>query len=116
VFIYQIKIDIKPFKSDEFVNSMRSFSSKIRKQKGCLGYSVNRDAAEGNTYRLLGEWKTRQALDEHFRTYEFEILIGAAKVLGEIFEMNIAEVAQSGGFDLARERMALRKETNGNAD
>ena len=37
---YQLKIEIKKFKTDEFVKSIRSFSPKICKQKGCLDFSV----------------------------------------------------------------------------
>ena len=103
---YQIKIEIKPYKSDEFVKSMRSFSRSIRKEKGCLYYSVYRDSDKDNTYSLVGEWKTRPAMEKHFKTQNFEVLIGAARVLGETFEMNIAEVSKTGGFELAREQIA----------
>ncbi len=104
MFIYQIKIEIKPYKSDEFVNSMRSFSRSIRKEKGCIGYSVYRDCDKKNTYSVVGEWKTRQAMEKHFKAQNFEVSIGAAMVLGETFEMNIAEVSKTGGFELAREQ------------
>ena len=104
VLIYQIKIETKPYKSDEFSESMRSFLPKIRKQKGCLGCSVYRDSEKENTYCVVGEWKTRQAMEKHFQTHNFEVLIGAARVLGETFEMNIAEVSKTGGFELAREQ------------
>ncbi len=104
----QLKIEIKPYKSDKFVNSMRSFLPKICKQKGCLGYNVYRDSEKENTYILIGEWKTRQAMEKHFQTNDFEVLIGAARVLGETFEMNIAEVSKTGGFELARERIASK--------
>ena len=109
MLIYQIKIVIKPYKTDEFVKSMRSFSRRIRKEKGCLGYSVYRDSEKENTYSLVGEWKTRQAMEKHFRTHDFEVLIGAARVLGETFEMNLAEVSKSGSFELAREQIASQK-------
>jgi len=105
MLIYQIKIEVKPYKLDEFVNSMRSFSRRIRKEKGCLGYSVYRDHENENTYSLVGEWNTRQAMEKPFKTHEFEVLIGAARVLGETFEMNIAEVSKTGGFELAREQI-----------
>ena len=105
MLIYQIKIEIKPYKSDEFIKSMRSFSSKICKQKDCLGYSVYRDFEKENTYSVVGEWKTRQAMEKHFKTHDFEVLIGAARVLGETFAMNIAEVSKTGGFELAREQI-----------
>ena len=106
MLFYQIKIAIKQYKTDEFVENMRSFSGKIRKEKGCLGYSVYRDFEKENTYSLVGEWKTRPAMEKHFKTQDFELLIGAARVLGETFEMNIAEGLKTGGFELAREQIA----------
>ena len=106
MLIYQLKIEIKPYKQDEFINSMRSFSRRICKQKGCLDFNVYQDSDKENTYILVGEWKTRQAMEKHFQTQEFELLIGAAKVLGETFKMNISEVSKIGGFELAREQIS----------
>jgi len=106
MLIYQLRVEIMPYKTDEFVNSMRSFSRRICKQKGCLDFNVYQDSDKENTYILVGEWKTRQAMEKHFQTHEFELLIGAAKVLGETFAMNIAEVVETGGFELAREQIS----------
>ena len=103
---YLIKIIIKPYKPDEFVNSMRSFSRSIRKQKGCLDFSVYQDSDKENAFIVVGEWETRQAMEKHFQTQNFEVLIGAARVLGEKFAMNIAEVSKTGGFEMAREQFA----------
>jgi quinol monooxygenase YgiN len=108
---YQIKIVIKPYKTDEFVISMRSFSRKIRKEKGCLGYSVYRDSEKENTYSVVGEWQTRQAMEKHFRTQTFEVLIGAASVLGETFEMNIGEVLKTGGFKMVEQIASQQRES-----
>jgi quinol monooxygenase YgiN len=106
LLLYQIKIVIKPYKIDEFVKSTRSFARKIRKEKGCLDCSVYRDSEKENTFSVIGKWQTRQAMEKHFKTQNFELIIGAARVLGETFEMNIAEVLESGGFKLAREQIA----------
>jgi len=105
---YQLKIQIKPYKPDEFVSSMRSYLRSIRKEQGCLDFSMYRDSEKKNTYIVVGEWKTRQAMEKHFKTREFELMIGAAKVLGEAFEMNIAEVSKSGGIELARKQIASK--------
>ena len=115
LLFYQIKIVIKPYKTDEFVKSMRSFSRRIRKEKGCLGYSVYRDSEKENTYSVVGEWQTRQAMEKHFRTQTFEVLMGAARVLGETFEMNIAEVVKTADFELV-EQMASQKKGSAAAD
>ena len=106
MLIYQIKIEIKPYKMDEFVKNMCSLSPKIRKQKGCLDFSMYRDSEKENTYLVVGDWETRQAMEKHFQTQDFEVLIGAARVLGETFEMNIAEIVETGGFELAREQIS----------
>jgi quinol monooxygenase YgiN len=110
--ICQLKIEIKPYKPDEFVNSMRSILPSIRKRKGCLDFSTYRDSEQENTYIVVGEWRTRQAMEEHFQTREFELLIGAARVLGKTFSMNIAEVSKTGGLELAREQIALQRRTH----
>ena len=91
MLFYQIKIVIKSHKTDEFVDNITTLSRGFRKEKGCLGYRVYRDIENENTYRLVGEWKTRKAMKKHFQTPGFEVLIGAARVLGETFAMNIAE-------------------------
>jgi quinol monooxygenase YgiN len=100
-FLYQAKIVIKAYKTDEFIECMRSLLPGFHKEKGCLGYSLYQDSEKENTYSVIGEWRTRQAMEKHFKTQNFEVLIGAARVLGETFEMNIAEVKESGGYKLA---------------
>jgi len=116
MLIYQLKIGIKQYKTEEFVKNMRSLSPKIRKQKGCLDFSVYQGSDKENTYIVVGEWKTGQALEKHFQTHEFELLIGAARVLGESFAMNIAEVSKTGGFELAREQIASKQGKRAVAD
>ena len=116
MFFYQIKIELKKYKTDEFVKSMRSFSRKIRKENGCLDCSLYRDSEKENTFSVIGKWRTRHAMEKHFRTQNFEVLIGAARVLGETFEMNLAEVLETGGFKLAREQIDSQQRGSAAAD
>ena len=116
MLIYQLKIVVKAYKTDEFVKSMRSFSRKIRKENGCLDCSLYRDSEKENTFSVIGKWRTRPAMEKHFKTQNFEVLIGAARVLGETFEMNIAEVLESGGFKLAKEQIAAQQKESAAAE
>jgi hypothetical protein len=50
-------------------------------------------------------------MQKHFLTQKFEVLIGAARVLGETFEMIMAEVLESGDFELSA-KIAENKTTN----
>ncbi len=95
---------------------MHSFLRSIREEKGCLDFSVYQNSDKENTFIVVGEWKTRQATEKHFETQEFELLIGAAQVLGETFSMNIAEVSKTGGIELAREQIASQQGKNAEAD
>jgi quinol monooxygenase YgiN len=106
LFIYVMKIVIKPHKTAEFENALYSISHNFLKAKGCLGYTLHRFTEKKDSFMVVGEWKTHQTMEKHFQTHEFELLIGAARVLGETFEMNIAEVLKTGGFELAREQIA----------
>jgi len=115
MIIYQMKIKTKPYKSDEFRSNMRSLLPNIRKQMGCLGFSLNRDSEMDNTCSLIGEWQTRKAMEKHFGTHDFQVLIGAARVLGETFTFTIAEVLKTGGFELVREKIAQKGVKHQNA-
>ena len=65
---------------------------------------------------MVGEWKTRQAMEKHFQTNEFELLLGAARVLGETFPMNIAEILETGGIELARKQIAPQQTRSAKVD
>ena len=89
--LYQIKIVIQKYKIDEFVDSLGTLMSGFREDKGCLDYSVYQNFDEEHAFCIVAEWATHEAMQKHFKTQKFEVLIGAARVLGETFEMNIAE-------------------------
>ena len=93
--LYRIKIVIQEYKIDEFVDFLRSLLSGFRKEKGCLDCNVYKDLDEEHAYCIVAEWETHETMQKHFLTQKFEVLIGAARVLGEKFEMIVAEVLES---------------------
>jgi quinol monooxygenase YgiN len=100
---------IKPYKAEEFFKSVSSFARKIRKDKGCIAYDIYRNSEKKNTFSLDGKWGTRPAMAKHFKTQNFEVLIGATRVLGETFEMNIAEVFETGALNWLKNRSQRNK-------
>ena len=107
MFSYQLKLVVAEKKLDEFIDSLRFLSSGIREEQGCLDFSLNRDFEKKNAYRVFGEWKTRQAMEAHFKREKFSVLIGAAGVLGEDFEMSIGETLEKGSYQFAQEKISL---------
>ena len=43
-------------------------------------------------------------MEAHFKRDNFAVLIGAAKVLGEDFEMSIDKTLEKGGYPLAEDK------------
>ena len=91
MFCYLIKIGIKKYKTDELFDSLETFSDQSRNDSGCLGYNIYRDYNNPLSCTVVGEWQTFLAMQQHFQTHNFRILIGAIKVLGESSEILTAE-------------------------
>jgi quinol monooxygenase YgiN len=105
--LYQLKLVVPENKLDEFSGSLRFLASEIRKEQGCLDFRFYRDFEKKDAYRVLAEWKTRQAMENHFKREKFSVLIGAARVLGEDFEMSIEETLEKGTYQFAQEKISL---------
>jgi len=104
---YHLRIVVPEKKFDEFIESLLSLSSGIRKEEGCLDFYLYRDLEKKDVYSVVGEWRTRQAMEKHFKQNLFSVLIGAAKVLSKDFQMNIGETLEKGSYQLAREKITL---------
>jgi quinol monooxygenase YgiN len=107
MLLYQLKIVVPEKKFDEFIDSLRFLSNEIREEEGCLDFSLYSDLEKQNAYSVLGKWKTRQAMESHFKREKFPVLMGAARVLGEDFEMSIGETLEKGSYPFAQEKISL---------
>ena len=110
MFLYQFTLVVPEKKFDEFIESLRLLSGGIREEEGCLDFSLYRDLEKKDTYRVSGEWQTRQAMEAHFKREKFSVLIGAARVLGQDFEMCIGETLEKGSYQFAKEKISLHPE------
>ena len=106
MLVHQMRVVVSPFKDDEFVQSVHPFLPKFRRQAGCRGYRMYRDSEEKLSYCLVGEWTTRRAMEKHFQSNGFDVLVGAARILAGSFTLSIAEVLETGGFELTRKLLS----------
>ena len=103
---------LKRYKDDEFVSTMRELSDKIRKEKHCVRFELYRDMEKDYAFTMIGVWKSREAMEKHFQNHNYKVMIGAAKVLGESFEMKIAELLDKDGLELVWELSSPKSESN----
>lgn len=107
MFSYQVRVEIKEDKIIEFIEFLSSIREDLRKEKGCLSLNLYRDIEKETNYGVISEWKTREAMDKHFKRTQFSLLVGAARVLGENYELKIGQTFETGNSQLAREKIRL---------
>ena len=61
-----------------------------------------RDMEFGNSFMLIGEWQTQEALDTHIGSDQFGILMAAVDLLGEQKEVQLSTVSQTKGMETIR--------------
>jgi hypothetical protein len=79
---------------------------QLRQSHTCHLYQ---DSEKKNMYSLIGEWKTEKGMEKYFHSNEYMLLLGAARVLGETFEINIIEDGETGDLELAREQIPSKQ-------
>lgn len=106
---YQLRTVLKQDKIDEFSESLRLLWFEFLKEDGCLSYRVYQEFEKENIVFMIGEFSSHEAMADHFQTQNFEVLIGAATVLGKGFKMTTAEPLKTGNLDLAKSLMSPEK-------
>ena len=91
MFYYLIKIRAKKYKIDELLDNLETFSDQFRNDSGCLDYNIYQDNDTPLTFTVAGEWQSFLAMQQHFQSHKFKVLMGAVKVLGESSELLTAE-------------------------
>ena len=104
--IYHLTIEVNPGKIDEFLRNLQSLRFQFLKEEDCLSYSVFRKFEMENTFFMEGKFASKVGMEKHFQTRDFQLLVGAAGVLGKILKMMIIEVIEEGGSELAKEKIA----------
>jgi hypothetical protein len=53
----------------------------------------------------VGEFDSHETMKSHFRSRNWEVLIGASNVLGTGFKMLTGETLEKGGYEVARSKL-----------
>jgi len=107
--LYQIQIEIMEDKVDEFTRSLKTHWFEFLREEGCLNYYVYTQLENKNSFCLIGEFNNYGSMENHFKSKNFGILIGAAGVLGKSFKLKHSEVIKSGGLEMAKSLRMLAK-------
>jgi quinol monooxygenase YgiN len=76
-----ITVDVIPAKSLEFEQTIHALIEKLGNSKDCMESNIYRKINGGNSYCLMFEWRTGEAMKKHFKSKSFNILSGAVRNL-----------------------------------
>ena len=65
------------------MQTIRLLNEKIKQEKGLVRVNLFQDVDNSSRFNLIEEWETQDDLDDHTRSNNFRVLIGALKVLSE---------------------------------
>ncbi len=69
------------------------------KETGCLSYAFFCDIEDNNRFNLLGEWETREDLDNHFRSRRFSVLLGSKSLLRKPLDIRSYTISTVEGME-----------------
>ena len=66
------RLQVKAEKADEFVAAAKVCIAASRAEPGNISYTLLQDPYEKTTFFFFEEWKSQQAIDDHFATAHFK--------------------------------------------
>lgn len=98
--VFRITMHVIPEKQLEIIQTLLAMIEPTAKKTGCLSFGVFSDIKNKNRFSLLlGEWKPREALNQHIASHQFSILLGTQALLCEPLDIQIFTVSRSEGLD-----------------
>ncbi len=72
---------VPPEKWKEILQTFKAIMGSIRSEQGCMGCNCYVDVEADRTILFKNEWTTKETLQDHLRSVNFSVLIGAMKLL-----------------------------------
>jgi len=89
MFSLKIIVDVPSYKQLEFENAITLLIDSITPNENIIKKGITKDLNKNHVYCFEEDWHSREKMEEHFKSEEFQTIIGAMKVLGEIIDANI---------------------------
>jgi quinol monooxygenase YgiN len=99
MILFRITMNALPEKQLEIMQTLLPMIEPTAKKAGCLSFGVFCDIEDKNRFSLLGEWQTREELDQHIASHQFSVLLGTKALLCEPMDIQIFTVFQSERMD-----------------
>ena len=95
-------MEVVPEKRVELLQTLRSMTEEIRKEKGCMSCYFYQDVENENIFSLIETWKTQEELDFHLNSDMFSALIGTENLLVNPPEIDIKAISYKAGMEAVK--------------
>lgn len=83
----------------ELLQTLRSLLSFFRKQKGCLDSHCYLEVGTEDSICVIEEWATQEDLNNHLRSNDFAVLLGAINLLRGPSELDFKVLLPQAGIE-----------------
>ncbi|HEU4712352.1 MAG TPA: antibiotic biosynthesis monooxygenase family protein [Pyrinomonadaceae bacterium] len=100
MIVTAIRLHTTPENRKEILQTFRSLSSPIQSERGCKSCRIYREIGNDEAMLVIQEWDTKSHWDEHLRSEQFAVMMGAMSLLEkpesvEFHVLNQLEASQS---------------------
>lgn len=92
MFKMEILVKILPHKRVEFIQAVKDICHSHKQPITDISLEVFQHLNDENLFYCLGEWDSREAMENYRKNTQFEMLMGAIQVLGEIEHAKIYDI------------------------
>jgi quinol monooxygenase YgiN len=103
-------ISVRPENKKELCLTVASLLNPIRRETGCIAYRFYAEAGDENSFLLLGEWESREALNQHLESKNFAVLMGSITLLAKVSTVDFKLLSEFNGRHLPRSIRTEMKE------
>src|SRR5436190_11708526 len=103
-------IAVRPENRKELCLTVASLLNPIRQEPGCAGYRFYGEAGDENSFLLMGEWETREALNRHLESNNFAVLMGSIMLLAKVSTIDFKLIREFTGRHVPQ---SIRSEMKG---
>lgn len=81
MIVTTIRLHTTPDNRKEILQTLRSLSNPIQSERGCRSCRIYREVGNDGAMLVIQEWESKSHWDEHLRSEEFAVMIGAMSLV-----------------------------------
>jgi quinol monooxygenase YgiN len=96
MLVFLMKVRTQSDKREEFLQTIRLLGGGVANENGLLSHDWYQAIEDWTSFILFERWASDDAMNEHHRSEQFRILLGAVRTLGELLDVHCFRLPKGG--------------------